>query len=309
MSTQPAPSGSSNPIVERMVGQTGEPGQIAATARAAAQRAIPAFANALNARLSWPVEIEIANVSVIRFAEAKPTPEDNCALVVAAAPTSPDALMLLFDPAGVSLVLAALLGADADLPVPAIDRPLSMIERDVAGFVFADFVQAFAGSGARSFDFRLPLPAPLGGGDLRKLVVRDGPAVRIDFSVCAAAGRGRFSAVMPQRVLMAHRGDAQTGEAGQGDEWSTRFGEEILRSTVRLDATIRLQSMTLGDLAGLQAGQVIEFPEGAAETAHLSARNAPLFVCEFGKLGQNYTVRVRQAFDAGQDFIEGIISL
>ncbi|RVC06359.1 flagellar motor switch protein FliM, partial [Mesorhizobium sp. M7A.F.Ca.CA.002.15.2.1] len=31
------------------------------------------------------------------------------------------------------------------------------------------------------------------------------------------------------------------------------------------------------------------------------------FVCEFGKLGQNYTVRIRQPYDAGQDFIDGLM--
>jgi flagellar motor switch protein FliM len=29
-------------------------------------------------------------------------------------------------------------------------------------------------------------------------------------------------------------------------------------------------------------------------------------VCEFGKLGANYTVRVRHPYDAGQQFIDGL---
>ncbi|TIL62581.1 MAG: flagellar motor switch protein FliM, partial [Mesorhizobium sp.] len=41
--------------------------------------------------------------------------------------------------------------------------------------------------------------------------------------------------------------------------------------------------------------------------ARLSARDKTLFVCEFGKLGQNYTVRVRHPYDAGQDFIDGLM--
>ena len=68
-----------------------------------------------------------------------------------------------------------------------------------------------------------------------------------------------------------------------------------------------LARMTLGEIAGLHEGQVIEIEEEAQSQARLSARKKTLFVCEFGKLGQNYTVRVRHPFDAGQEFIDGLM--
>lgn len=69
-----------------------------------------------------------------------------------------------------------------------------------------------------------------------------------------------------------------------------------------------LTRLTLGDLANLQVGQVIDFDETAQSRARLSARGQTLFVCEFGKLGQNYTVRIKHPFDAGQDFIDGLMA-
>lgn len=68
-----------------------------------------------------------------------------------------------------------------------------------------------------------------------------------------------------------------------------------------------LARMTLGDIAALVPGQVIELEETAQTNARLTARNKTLFVCEFGKLGQNYTVRIRHPYDAGQDFIDGLM--
>ena len=56
----------------------------------------------------------------------------------------------------------------------------------------------------------------------------------------------------------------------------------------------------------LHEGQVIEIEGEAQSQARLSARQKTLFVCEFGKLGQNYTVRIRHPFDAGQDFMDGL---
>lgn len=81
-----------------------------------------------------------------------------------------------------------------------------------------------------------------------------------------------------------------------------------MRSGVDLQATMPLARMTLGDVASLQVGQLIEFQADAQSQAKLSARQKTLFVCEFGKLGQNYTVRVRHPFDAGQDLMEGLVA-
>lgn len=81
-----------------------------------------------------------------------------------------------------------------------------------------------------------------------------------------------------------------------------------MRSGVDLQATMPLARMTLGDVASLKVGQLIEFQADAQSQAKLSARQKTLFVCEFGKLGQNYTVRVRHPFDAGQDLMEGLVA-
>jgi flagellar motor switch protein FliM len=81
-----------------------------------------------------------------------------------------------------------------------------------------------------------------------------------------------------------------------------------MRSAVTLDATMPLSRLTLGQIAGFAPGQVIELDEGAQVNARLRARDRTLFVCEFGKLGQNYTVRIRHPYDAGQDFIDGLMT-
>jgi flagellar motor switch protein FliM len=144
---------------------------------------------------------------------------------------------------------------------------------------------------------------------MMKHQLRDGPAVQVTFSVATPASRGTMALTMPQRVLLKHRGDTGAAATGQAPatEWRDRFSEEVMRSTVTLEATMPLARLTLGDLAGFEKGQVIELEETAQTQARLSARGKTLFVCEFGKLGQNYTVRIRHPFDAGQDFIDGLL--
>src|SRR5690606_29813399 len=115
--------------------------------------------------------------------------------------------------------------------------------------------------------------------------------------------------MMPQRVLLLHRGDgvAEPDDSAQQARWHARFSEEVMRSAVKLEATVPLSRMTLGDLSQLFVGQVIEMPETAPTETKLSAHRKPLFTCEFGKLGQNLTVRVIAPFDQGKEFIDGLV--
>ena len=294
-------------IVERLVGDTGEPDQVAAAARALAERAVPAMMRGLEESLGVPLAVEVADVELTRLAQARPDAA-NHAMAIAASTSSPDALVLTIDNNAVAVAVNLLFGGDAREPAAPIARDLSPLEVEVATAVFEQIARAINGSGPRAFEFRLPVPMAMTGPEMLKHILRDGPAVRVVFSLATAASRGTMALTMPQRVLLKHRGDAgMPAKDAAGPEWRTRFSEEVMRSSVTLEATMPLARMTLGDIAALVPGQVIELEETAQTNARLTARNKTLFVCEFGKLGQNYTVRIRHPYDAGQDFIDGLM--
>lgn len=297
-----------NPIVERLIGDTGEPDHIIKAARALGLRALPAIRQSLNEQVSHPIEIEVESVALSRMAEARRADVENDALVVAASATSPDALMLIADAGAIALLVSALFGGDPDMPVTPIDRALTSIELELASVVFEATAKALNGSGVRALSIKFPMPSAISGKDLKKLVIRDGPAVRIAFTLITPSGEGRFTVMMPQRVLLLHRGDAGADlPQEQEAEWSARFSEEVMRSGVRVEATIPLSRMTLGELSELFVGQVLEMPETAPTSARLSARRKTLFTCEFGKIGQNFTVQIIEPYDAGKEFIAGLV--
>ena len=310
MSSPASPAETRAYILERLVGETGEPDHIIDAARALAERAIPAMLAPLNEMLGSPVSAAIRRVELARFAGARPQGEANHAMTIAASDSSPDALMLLIDPDALAIVVSALFGGDLDLPATPIARDLSPIETMVAGIVFKCAADAINGSGERAFNLRLPLPPAITGAELAKHVVRDGPAVRVDYALFAGPNSGLLSLLIPQRVFLKHRGDtvaAKAGEAQEPADWGARFGEEVMRSSVRLEAVMPLSRLTLGEIADFHEGQIIEIDATAQSAALLSARKKTLFVCEFGKLGQNYTVRVKHPFDAAQEFIDGLL--
>lgn len=307
MTSPGSPSQTRSLIIERLVGDSGEAAHVIGTGRSMGERTVPLLQKSLTG-LGAPVTVDLQAVEVSRVPEARVRAGDPFAMTVIASPTSSDAMTLVIDSPAIAVMVCALFGGDPDLPVSPIERELSQIETDVATMVFQEVAEALNGSGRRSLELRLPVPRAISGIEAKRRVLRDGAAIRIVFGISTPTDTGTVTVMIPQRILLATRGGAANeDDHTTGSDWRARFSEEVMRSTVALEATMPLARLTLGDLAGFEAGQIIEFEENAQSQARLSARNKTLFVCEFGKLGQNYTVRIRHPYDAGQDFIDGLM--
>jgi flagellar motor switch protein FliM len=308
MTSPGSPAEARSLIIERLVGDSGEAAQVIDAGQAMAERAVPLLQKSLTGELGVPVVVDLKSVEVSRVPEARSRAGDTFALTVVGSSTSPDAMTLVIDAPAIAIMICTLFGGDPDLPVSPIERDLSQIEIDVSTMVFQQVAQALNGSGRRSLDLRLPVPRAMSGTEAKRHVLRDGAAIRIVLGISTPADSGTVTVTMPQRVVMASRdGTVTVSEDDHSQSWRARFSEEVMRSTVALEATMPLARLTLGDLAGFEIGQIIEFEETAQSQARLSARGKTLFVCEFGKLGQNYTVRIRHPYDAGQDFIDGLM--
>jgi flagellar motor switch protein FliM len=298
----PAETGAN--IVERLVGDTGEPEQVIAAAHALAERTLAGITSGLEEAFGIVFAVSVKAVVLGRCAAARPASTTGNALTVVASKSSPDAMIMLLDAAGIATLVSAVFGGDPDLPLTPIERELSPTEIGVATSAFHATAEAFNGDGTRSFQLAFPIERAITGAELAKLVIRDGPGVRMEFQIANGAAAGVLAVTMPQRVLLKHRGNHTDG--GSSD-WSSRFNEEVMRSKVTLDATMPLASLTLGAIAGFKPGDLVELDEGVQERAKLSTRGRTLFLCEFGRLDQNYTVRVERPFDPSQDFIDGLM--
>ena len=295
-------------ILERLVGDRGETQHVIEAARGLGARALPILSDSLNANLASPLTIELGNIDVMRLGDVKADAAGNQAMTIASSPMSSDALVILVDPDAIAVVVSALFGGDPDMPVAPIERELSPTEIEVAMMMCQEVATSVNGWGARALNINFPLPTAIAGAKRKGKVLRDGPAVRIEFKFTLGPSSGILYLLMPQRVLMHRTGSDPAASGLAVTDWRARFSEEVMRSTVTLEAAMPLARMTLGDIAGFHEGQVIELEEGAQSQARLSARKKTLFVCEFGKLGQNYTVRIRHQSDAGQEFIDGLMT-
>ena len=295
-------------LIERLVGDRGETPHVIEAARGLGARALPILSDSLNAMLTAPLTIELGSIEVMRLGDVKPDAAGNQAMTIASSPSSSDALVMLVDADAIAVVISALFGGDPDLPVAPIERELSPTEIDIATMVCQELARSVNGWGARALNIHFPLATAIAGAKRKSKVLRDGPAVRIEFRFTLGPSSGTVHLLMPQRVLLHRTGtDNGAADTSAGTDWRQRFSEEVMRSTVDLKATMPLARMTLGQLASIEAGQLIEIDASAQTEARLSARQKTLFVCELGKLGQNYTVRVRHPYDAGQELIDGLM--
>jgi flagellar motor switch protein FliM len=295
-----------SPILERLVGDSGEASQVIGAGRSMAERALPLLQKSL-AETGSAVTLELRTVEVGRVPEARAQAGESFAMAIVASAFSSDAMTMVLDAPAIAIMVSALFGGDDDMAIVPIERELSYVEVDVAMLVFQQAAEVFNGSGRRSLELKLPIAPALSGTEARRRVLRDGAAVRIVIGLSTPTETGTLTILIPQRVLLTRRNGADAAEDGEAPgHWRARFSEEVMRSSVRLDATMPLGRLTLGQIAGLQKGQVLELDKGAPVQARLWARSKALFACEFGKLGENHTVRISGTQDEGQDFIDSL---
>lgn len=295
-------------IIERLVGETGEPDRVTGAARALGTMAVPAIRQGLADDLGVSLEVDVKRVELTRLAEARPKPGTHSAIAVAGLASSVDPVLLVLDGNAIAVVVSLMFGADADTPIGAVDRDPSPIELDVAGSVFERLVATLNGRDGRAMDIKTPLAKPLCGLDLKRLVIRDTPAVRICFGLTSPVGVGEIHVVVPQRALLKNRAEpVSTKDSAERQIWGARFGGEVMRATVEVVATMPAAQMTLGALSLLNLGDVLPIDAGAQANVRLGARDRMLFTCDLGRVGQNYSVRIREPFETSTDIIDGLL--
>jgi flagellar motor switch protein FliM len=309
MNTTASPAEPRDVVIERLLGDTGEPEKVLAAARRLAERAATSVAEAINQALPTSVFVEVGEVKLGRMMDAK-AGKGNHAMTVAPTRLSPDGLVMTFDPQAIAILVNLMFGGEPSRDIAPIDRDLSSIELSVVSLLIQDVARAMNSQGPDGgLGVKLPAPEAITGATMKKHVFRDGPSARIVLTVSTTASRGTLTLTLPQRVLVSDRRPAEVEtSAAPTTEWRSRFSDELMRSTVKLEASMPIGRMTLGELTGLEVGQVIELAENTQSNAVIAARGKTLFACEFGKLGQNYTVRIRRPFDSTEETIEGIVA-
>lgn len=209
-------------------------------------------------------------------------------------------------------LMESLLGATPDAIEPPADRPLSIIELDMAAMMFEKIGSVLRSGVNIQGNFETIIEKPQNAEDRTKAAAdyADQYAAAIRMKIALGPVSGEFTLIIPQKALLKTTIVFPKSKNGLGKaqkEWAEHLGEQVRRSQVTLEARIRLQTLTLRTISKLAAGDVIPFLDTEEVQVDLSANGKDLYVCEFGKSGANYMVRVKDNVSSDDEILRHLM--
>lgn len=216
-----------------------------------------------------------------------------------------------------SPVLVALVEAQLGAEPTSIEEPepraLSKIEIDVALPVFDKIAEVLRTAVIVAGEYEPVVGRPHNSEERPRPdpQIADVYAACIEMTIGLGPVLSTFCMIVPQNALLKTQvippGGARQSMKAKS-EWTEQLEEQVRRSAVTLEARIRLESLTLDTISRLQPGDVIPFHDGDDVRVDVNANGRDLYVCEFGRSGAKYTVRVKDTHGSEQDILRHIMS-
>jgi flagellar motor switch protein FliM len=205
-----------------------------------------------------------------------------------------------------------LLGVSPETVEQPADRVLSVIEMELAVMVFEKIANVLRSAVNAPGGFE-PILEPPHAHDLRPKPSDDKAdefAAAINMSITLSGVISEFSLIVPQAALLKTTVTAPKAknQSPKSAEWAEQMSEQVRRSHVTLEAKIRLQDLTLRTISRLAPGDVIPFLDHGDVRVDVSANSKELYVCEFGRSGENYTVRVKDTINLNDELIRHLMN-
>ncbi|WEX78018.1 FliM/FliN family flagellar motor switch protein [Sinorhizobium numidicum] len=210
-------------------------------------------------------------------------------------------------------LVEALLGAEPTSIEEPQPRALSEIEIDVAVPIFDKIAEVLRTAVNAAGGFEPVVGRPHNSAERLRpdAAIEDVYAASIDMTIGLGPVLSTFSLIVPQSALLKTEIVFPKG-AGQAHhlktEWTEQLEEQVRRSAVMLEARVRLESLTLNTISRLQPGDVIPFHDGQDVRVEVNANGRDLYLCEFGRSGSKYTVRIKDTHGSEQDILRHIMS-
>jgi flagellar motor switch protein FliM len=221
-------------------------------------------------------------------------------------------ILIGFDRDFVYTMVELLFGSDGAEPPLDMPRVFSNVELHVAEALFERFGKALQSSFSRASEVQFNLERVETRMDYLAIGRLNNMAVYAKILVQGLDRGGEMFIVIPHAVLNPIRqalSQIVSGESVSTDpNWSKQLHNEIQRTEVVLKAVLEERSLTLGEVAGFQVGQVIELNATPSTLVRLECNNQRLFWCQMGQLNGVYSLQVKESADQKREFIDGILS-
>jgi flagellar motor switch protein FliM len=251
-------------------------------------------------------EIKAAEVTVCRVDEVLSRRTGASVLALLNAPGWNTQIGVGFDRVFVATMVEALFGGGGEDLAESARAPLSPVDLQIAEVITRQLADALAAGFAK----RLPSSFKSAGLQWSKLdpsfLGKPNASVVIGtLELATLGGRVTLDVLVPLAAMMVFAEElAREGEAdpAYGDpRWTQRLETEVSRASMRLTALVDLEPMTVGAIASLREGQLIELPRSAGQRVRLLCGRDDLFRCDLGQSDGFYTLRVKDTMAPAED--------
>lgn len=204
-------------------------------------------------------------------------------------------------------MVEVLFGSDGSEPPVEDERAFSAIELRVAQMVFEQVGNAL--ESAFGLVTRTPFTLERTETRMEFAVIgqHSNKAVEAKFLFQALNRGGEMFLIIPQSVLNPLRpslAKALTRESTARDtRWSQQIATEVQKAEVTLRAVLEERHLTLGEIAGLQVGQVITLDTTPTTRIKLEGNDRPLFWAHAGQAQGSFVLRIDEVINKDLDVL------
>jgi flagellar motor switch protein FliM len=218
-------------------------------------------------------------------------------------------LLLVFEPSIVETVVCAVFGGDSrSSERRRAERPPTGIETaliaQLSRHLTAALEKGFAPAAILGLDFeRLETIS-----DVYALGRRDMPAVAARVTIDTAAGPAPVTMLTPQSLLAAMRKALSldpNGEVATADpRWTRQLEVGVSKARVPVTAVLDEVEMTLGDIAALSVGKVLNLQAVGAGRVRLECAGRKVFWCRLMQGEDRYSLEIEEPIEAEAEAVE-----
>jgi flagellar motor switch protein FliM len=258
-----------------------------------------------------PMYYSLSGLESGRVTEILEMYEANAVAGIFHAPEWDSHILIGFDRDFIYTMVEVLFGSDGSEPPVEEARGFSSIELRMAQTLFEQVAKALQASFSLVVDTKFKLERIETRMDFAVIGRRNNQAVAAKFLLQALNRGGEMFVIIPQSVLNPMRkalSHVVTGEStGRDPRWMQQIATEVKKTEVNLTAVLEERFLSLGEIADLKIGDVIELQATPRTRVKLESNQQGLFWCHIGQSEGSYVLKVDELIDQEKEFLDDVL--